>query len=394
MLEKQEVKLQDSVFTDELIEEMRSKQGIQLRSDHTVGNEEATRLAILKFADGIGDPNPLWRDQDYCKQTRYGTIVAPPSWILSVLGGLQFGWRGLGGFHSASKLEFYKPILLGDKIRVEVFFKRFEGPSPSSFAEQMVKNFKEARYYNQRDELVALNKWLVIRFERVRARKKSEGGKYQKIQIPHPWTEEKLSNLDKEILAEKARGPMNRYWEDVNVGDELVPIVKGPLGLTDMIAFLIGGGAPIPRMSAHGVALGQYHKHPAWSFLDPQTFAKEPVFAVHYHKGAANAMGVPAPYDVGTQRHTWQIHMLTNWMGDEGWIKYTDMELRKHVFLSDAIRLSGKVTGKYVDKDGEYCVDIETSAINQRGEDVMPGKAIVTLPSKDAGTFPVGIRLR
>jgi acyl dehydratase len=169
----QEVKLEDAVLTDDLVSEMRSREGIMLRSDHTVGNEEATRMAILKFADGIGDPNPLWRDQDYCNQTPYGTIVAPPSWILSVLAGLQFGWRGLGGFHNASRLEFYKPILLGDKIRVEVYFKRFEGPSPSSFAEQMVKNFKEARYYNQREELVAANKWTVIRFERMRARKKT-----------------------------------------------------------------------------------------------------------------------------------------------------------------------------------------------------------------------------
>lgn len=393
MVAKTEVKMADSVLSTELIEEMRDRQGVQLRADHTIGNEEATRMAILKFVDGIGDPNPLWRDLDYASKTLYGTIVAPPSWILSVLAGLQFGWRGLGGFHNASRLEFYRPILLGDKIRVDVFFKRFEGPSPSSFAEQMVKNFKEARYYNQREELVAVNKWTVIRFERMRARKKSKGGKYSDITLPHPWTEEQLRNLEEEVLAEKARGSKTRYWEDTKVGEELEPIVKGPLGITDMIAFLIGGGAPIPRMSAHGVALRLYQDHPAWAFRDPHTFAKEPVFAVHYHTEAANAMGLPVPYDVGTQRHAWQMHLLTNWMGDEGWIKSTNMELRKHVFLSDAIRFSGKTTKKYIDEDGEYCVDIDTRAINQRGEDVMPGKAVVVLPSRDAGAFPVGIRL-
>ena len=46
---------------------------------------------------------------------------------------------------------------------------------------------------------------------------------------------------------------------------------------------------------------------------------------------------------------------------------------RKFVFFSDAVRIFGKVTKKYIDSDGEYCVDIETHAVNQRGEDVMPG---------------------
>lgn len=391
---KKQVKLHDSALTDELIEEMRSKEGIQLRVDQGVWNEEATRMTILKFADGIGDPNPLWRDAAYCSQSPYGTIVAPPSWILSVLAGFQFGWRGLGGFHNASRLEFFKPILLGDKIRVEVFFKRFEGPSSSSFAESMVKNFKEANYYNQREELVAVNKWTVIRFDRNQARKKSKGGKYSDLVLPHPWTEEQLRQLEEEVLAEQARGSKTRYWEDVAVGDELGSVVKGPLGLTDMIAFLIGGGAPIPRMSAHGVALRAYREHPAWCFRDPNTFAKEPVFAVHYHTEAAKAMGLPIPYDVGTQRHTWQMHMLTNWMSDEGWIKNTSMELRRHVFLSDVIRCLGKIIKKYTDEDGEFCVDVETSAINQRGEDVMPGGATIALPSREKGTSPARSRLR
>ncbi len=389
---KREVKMADSVLNTELIEEMRGRQGVHLRADHTIGNEEATRIAILKFADGIGDPNPLWRDLDYASKTHYGTIVAPPSWILSVLAGLQFGWRGLGGFHNASKLTFYRPILLGDRIRVDVLFKHFEGPMPSSFADSAVKNFKEARYYNQRDELVAVNAWTVIRFERLKARKKSKGGKYSNIKLPHPWTEEELQNMEDEVLAEEAKGSQIRYWEDVEVGDRLRPVLKGPLGISDMIAFLVGGGAPIPRIAAHGSALRLYRDHPAWAFRDPHTFAKEPVFAVHYHTEAANAMGLPAPYDVGTQRHAWQIHMLTNWASDEGWIKSTNMELRKHVFLSDAIRFTGKVTNKYVDEDGEHCVDVETSAINQRGEDVMPGQATIALPSRN-GLSPVKKRL-
>jgi hypothetical protein len=80
-------------------------------------------------------------------------------------------------------------------------------------------------------------------------------------------------------------------------------------------------------------------------------------------------------------------------MGDEGWLKENHAEYRRFVYLSDVIWFRGKVTKKYVDQDGEYCVEIETSALNQRGENTMPGYSIVTLPSRENGTWPVEIRL-
>ena len=49
-------------FTDEMLAEMRALIGTELRTDACVNNEYATRLAILRFAEGIGDDNPLWTD--------------------------------------------------------------------------------------------------------------------------------------------------------------------------------------------------------------------------------------------------------------------------------------------------------------------------------------------
>jgi acyl dehydratase len=65
------------------------------------------------------------------------------------------------------------------------------------------------------------------------------------------------------------------------------------------------------------------------------------------------------------------------------------------VFLSDVIELSGTVTGKHIDDDGEHVIEIETRAMNQRGEDVMPGRAEVALPSRDRpGDSPAAARAR
>ena len=388
---EKEAKMLDTNITPELIAEMRAKVGIKLRTDDSVNNEEATRLAILKFADGIGDANPLWRDSEYAQKTRYGSLIAPPSFIWSCFAQVQFGWKGMGGFHSSCDVEFLRPIYLGDKITPDSTFKGFEGPKASQFAEEMIIDHFENNYWNQRKEMVAKYRYAVIRFGRSKARKK---GKYSQIELPHPWKEEELKHVEEEILAEEIRGSQPRYWEDVKVGDELKPVIKGPIGMTDEIAFLVGGGAPIPRVSAHGVALSHYREHPAWAFRDPNTCALEPIFAVHYNKQAANTMGLPQPYDVGMQRHCWAIHFLTNWMGDDGWLKRNRVEYRKFVFFSDVVRFGGRVVKKYIDSDGDYCVDIDLQAVNQRHEEVMPGHAIVALPSREKNIFPVDSRLR
>jgi len=386
------VAMAEGEFTPALIEEMKSKRGLKLRVDNHKFNEEATEGAIRRFADGIGDPNPLWRDIKHGKKSRYGSIIAPPSWVFSVLAGVQFGWKGLAGFHSASEMEFYKPIKLDDKIRPEEIFLDFEGPKSSQFAGRMVFDYFEEKCFNQNEELVSKVIRLVIRTERKAAREK---GKYHTIELPHPWSEKELAEIEEEVLAEEIRGANPRYWEDVKVGDTLKPVVKGPLGLTDIVAMCVAGLAPA-RLTAHGVALREYRKKPAWAFRDTNTSALEPIYGVHYNIQAANAMGLPYPYDVGTQRHCWQVHLLTNWMGNEGWLKKSDAEYRRFVYLSDVVRITGKVVKKYQDENGEDCVDIETHGINQRGEEVMPGKATIILPSKNKPEemWPVSKRLK
>jgi acyl dehydratase len=373
-------KMADTFITQEMIDGMRARLGTKLRVEDSTHNEYATRMAILKFADGVGDANPLWLDEGYAGKSIYGGIIAPPSFIWACFAQVQFGWRGLGGFHAGCDVEFIKPVRMGDKISAECVFKSFEGPKQSSFADETIIDHFENQYWNQKGDLVAKYHWWVVHFARAKAREK---GTKSHIELPHPWTDEQLAEIEKDVLSEKIRGSEKRYWEDTNVGDDLEQITKGPLGTTDEVAYLIGGGVPIPRMAAHRVALSSYRKHPAWSFRDPNTNALEPIFAVHYNRQAANAMGLPQAYDVGVQRHCWGIHLITNWMGDDAWLKRSHTEYRKFVYLSDVVRLKGKIVKKYIDDEGDHCVEIERHAVNQRDEDVMPGFAIVALPSKE-----------
>ena len=115
--------------------------------------------------------------------------------------------------------------------------------------------------------------------------------------------------------------------------------------------------------------------------------------SVHWFKYPANKAGLPYPYAVGMQINSWFIQFLTNWIGDEGWLKRCYAEYRGFLYISEAVWFKGQVTDKRIDENGEYCVDIETSGTNQRGNNIIPGKASVILPSRDAKTWPVKIRL-
>ena len=372
----------EATITPELIAEMESKKGLRLRVENSLFNEYATTDNIRKFVNGIGDMNPLYLQEEYASGTKYGTIIAPPSFIFSVLAGVQFGWRGLAGFHSASDMKFYMPIKAGDKITPEETYLGFEGPKDSKFSGKTIFDYFEDKYFNQNNELVAEVKKLIIRAERKKSR---ETGKYRKIELPHPWTQEELKQIEEEILESSKRdirGSATRYWEDVRVGEKLPQLVKGPLGVTDMIAAVIAGLAPA-RLNAHEEVLQQYEKRPAWFFRDPATSAWEPIFAVHYSIEGAKAMGLPYSYDIGIQRHCWLIQLLTNWMGDDGWLKTCYAEYRNFVFLSDVIRINGEIVEKFIDDAGGHCVRIKANAVNQRGTEVMPGEAVIQLPSAE-----------
>ena len=57
------------------------------------------------------------------------------------------------------------------------------------------------------------------------------------------------------------------------------------------------------------------------------------------------------------------------------------------------MELRGEVVDKRVDADGEHVVEVSTSAVNQRGENTMPGNAVIALPTRD-GAVPAAKRAR
>src|SRR3989449_6522857 len=113
MAEEQVALMPQAELDEAMLAAMRAKTGARLRIDHSVNNDVASRIAIAKFAGGIGDINPLWSDAEYGKRSPFGGPVAPPSFVIGCFSGIQFGWPGLGSFHSESQLSFDRPVYWG-----------------------------------------------------------------------------------------------------------------------------------------------------------------------------------------------------------------------------------------------------------------------------------------
>lgn len=339
-------------------------------------NEVASQDAIRQFAWGTGDDNPLWHDMEYARKSRYGHIIAPPFFLYAV--GAPQGMEGLPGvhaFHCGCNWEWFQIINVDDRIIcVDIPTDLIE--KQGKMGGRQFLQVGKTIYRNQKGEIVAINQRETMRIERQAAK---ERGKYAQI-TKYKYTEEELRAIDAGYETEEVRGKDPRFWEDVNIGDELTPVVKGPLAQTDMVEFMVGVGS---NQGAHRIRWKYMKRHPKWGVRDPATGALEPMADVHYESANADAIGVPVAYDLAVQRFTWAGHLITNWMGDDGFLKKLSARCKPFNVFGDTQWLKGKVVKKYQEKD-EYLVDIEIHTENQRGENTMPGMATICLPSKFA----------
>jgi hypothetical protein len=88
--------------------------------------------------------------------------------------------------------------------------------------------------------------------------------------------------------------------------------------------------------------------------------------------------------DAGAQRNAWRNQVLTNWMGDDGFLWKSKAELRGLNQEGDISWCKAKVTKKHIDS-GNCCVDVDCWCENQRQEVTMPGSATIILPSREHG---------
>jgi acyl dehydratase len=125
---------------------------------------EVEKGAIRRYADAVGDDNPLYYDEEYAKKTKYGGIIAPPGFfgwakktisssegLIGLIGAMiEAGYAGI--LDGGMAYDFYLPVRVGDTLVgspkvADIALK--EGKT-----KMMVLRF-ETSYTNQNGDLVA-----------------------------------------------------------------------------------------------------------------------------------------------------------------------------------------------------------------------------------------------
>jgi len=362
-------------ITPEAIKAAENMIGMQLRPEGPY-LQDATPDTMRNWCNGIGDLNPLYRDEEHGRLSRYGSIVAHPNFPMAFgwIGRTRWGLPGVHGFYAGNDWEFFRHVRPGDRITA---IERVVGidVKESKFSGTLVMQYVEATFANQFGDVVARALGTCTRHERKAAR---DAGKYDDIKT-HEYSAEDFAVIDNAILMEEKnmRGTNVRYWDEVQEGEELPEIVRGPLSLMDTMGFLVGSG----RGHTHGVIFKNAVKHPGHFFRNPEAGGGIEYTGIgHHRESTAKEVGVPGVYDYGPQRSSWMASLVTNWMGDAGFLKRVRTQMRGFNIMGDCTWARGKVTRKYI-KDGNALVDIEIRGENQRGELTTPGLATVLLPS-------------
>ncbi|MGH8992701.1 MAG: FAS1-like dehydratase domain-containing protein [Acidimicrobiia bacterium] len=374
------------VITDEALAELRSRIGVEVSGPDPYLTE-ATRDGIRHWADGIGDRNPLWRDEEHAAASRWGAIVAPPTILYAfdrICSGYVGGLPGVHAMFAGTDFRWRRPVRVGDRITARAHLAELVD-RPSEFSGRAVQqvyrvNFSAAAGDTPAppggagDVICEADSWC-FRTQRDVAR---ERAKYEKVE-PAAYTPAEIEAIAAEYGAEEIRGPEPRWFEDVTVGDELPTVLKGPLTVTSIIAFDQGWGGLYIR--AHGLAFDLFDRHPALAIPNANA-APEPPERVHWDPDLAARVGVPGAYDYGPERVSWLGHLMTNWIGDDGFLRRLNAQVRRHNLVGDLTRCSGRVVRRWDEGGATGLVECELEATNQRGEVTAKGVAVAELPRR------------
>ncbi|WP_054815149.1 FAS1-like dehydratase domain-containing protein [Nocardia arizonensis] len=382
----------DYSIKDEDIERARLLLGLDAPTGIDEYYRTATPDGIRNFARGYGDDNPLFADPEYGPKTRWGSQIAPPM-IPIAMCRKTFGdpipedirkatkglFSGVHLFVSGQDTEWFRPVYPGDELYAFGGLESIEEKTSEFAGRSIIRVLRSVRV-NQRGEVVAVLRTILIATERKQSR---ERGKYMGIE-PATYTDEQIAEIDEIYAAEGPRGADPRYFEDVQIGDVLPKMAKGPLTLTDIISFHAGGYGFAP----YGIGparIGYRNRQRVPKFyIKNAAGIPDAAQRLHWENEWSQSIGNPMAYDYGVTRECWLTHYLTDWMGDDGWLVRQHDEMRKFNYIGDTQVITGEVVGKRVE-DGNGLVDVRFRATNQRGEVTAPATATIALPSRELG---------
>jgi hypothetical protein len=307
-------------------------------------------------------------------------VIALPSFLVAtsrIISGYVGGLPGIHAMWSGSDWHWHKTVNRNDEITTEAWLKDLI-VHETKFAGRAVQQIYHVDFFNQKGDLVAGADSWCFRTERDHAREQGTKYKEVKARAPRQYSGREIAEAYKLYRNEEVRGAVPRYWQDVKEGEALPVMFKGPMTVTGFIAYAQGWGGLYIR--ANKLAWKLIDAHPGVGITNRFGIPDVPE-RVHWEEEFALEVGAPGAYDYGPERNSWLTHHLTNWMGDDGFLRKASCKIRRHNPEGDMLFIKGRVKRKYVE-DGKHLVEIEQEAHNQDEELSVLGSGVVELPSR------------
>ena len=152
----------ESVITKEM------KDAIGVESDPVVYQIEEG--AILRFAEAIGDTNPIFNDKNAASKTKYGGIGAPPTFLRSIAHvkapepKVQVKSPYPANVDGGSEWEYFEPIKVGDTITATSYLADINERKGGKFGSMLIM-VRETKYMNQHGTVAALQRTTGISYQ-------------------------------------------------------------------------------------------------------------------------------------------------------------------------------------------------------------------------------------
>ena len=353
---------------------------------------------IRRFVQGVANPNPLYFDEVYAAESRFGRIVAPQSYFGGGPGtgatpAIQGTIPGTHMLFGGDEFWFFGPrVFPGDKLRLERMLFDYKVAN-TTFAGPTMFSRGDTVYYNQRGESIARQRSTSIRYL---AENAVRLGSFSELTEDPQWSEEELESIEIEkveyikTFLDLAHG--KRLWDEVKVGDELPRRPIGPHSIqtftTESRTDVGGWGAyyqdegPSSTMEAGWLPI--MSRNEERTKINPGA-GDGLVFGPsrgHVQPKYARVIGMPRGYGYGATMGAWVNDYLTNWAGEWGFLVHVDTQYRNPAFTGDLTYQMGEVLDKFIDPDGRSMVQVRHVMTNQHGTTMARGIAEIELPKE------------
>jgi acyl dehydratase len=125
---------------------------------------EVEKNAIRRFAEALGDPNPIHVDEGAARAAGYPSLVAPPTFPIALASNERFrhsldlGTRSI--LHGEQSFEYARPIVAGDRITVRSKVADVQERAGASGPMDVILIEDEGR--DEKDELVFRTRAMLI----------------------------------------------------------------------------------------------------------------------------------------------------------------------------------------------------------------------------------------